>query len=119
MHHEELLKDTIKASGIPSTKIAKKLKISRKTIYNKFEQEVLPLDFLQSIGEIINYDFTKDIPLINQTINETTSNKAVMNNSSENRVYIPETLSPCEKELFILQRKYIALLEEYNKLLSK
>jgi len=121
MHQGELLKNVIKSKGLTANYISAALNIHRNTITNKFNKEVLPADFLIKVGNLINYDFSQEIPFLKNTEAKATCNDTanIIAQIQDNTAYSPQTLATCEKELFILQRKYIALLEEHNKLISK
>ncbi|WP_183906822.1 helix-turn-helix domain-containing protein [Rufibacter immobilis] len=110
-HKGEILEKAVRESGIRIADLAKKLRISRGTLYNRFEEYNLDWSFMSEVGKIINKDFSylfTDIP-------KSVSN---LNNDVQDNAQEFKTLSDCTKELLATQRKYIALLERHNQLLE-
>jgi hypothetical protein len=97
-HRGEIIEKAIRESNIPITRVAKKLKKSRQFIYNIFDTPNVPLDLVIEIGKIINYDFAKDINLLNAKLT-----KEIKKNEEQTTDY--------------WKNKYIRLLESYNELL--
>jgi DNA-binding CsgD family transcriptional regulator len=62
LHHGQLLERVVRRAPIGISEIARKLKISRRTIYNWFESDKINLDVLRKIGHIIGYNFSTDLP---------------------------------------------------------
>ncbi len=62
MHQGNIIFQIIKKKGIPLTVIARKLKISRVTLYKRLSQETLEIEFLLAIGKIIGHDFSGFLP---------------------------------------------------------
>ncbi len=121
-HQGEILQEAIKNSGISITRIVEELGITRPTIYRKFKEETIDYNFVKRIGDIINHDFSIDFTAVQQSslLFVTPLQKSVVTNSVTQRVTHPQnTDSDASKQLFILQAKYIALLEAYNELLLK
>ena len=104
-HRGQIVEKVIRKSGYSITKLAKKLGISRNTLYNRFENADLSYRFIMEVGNIIHYDFTVDFPTMKEEI-EAISNIPI---HSVDR----ETL-----EIWRAESKYILLLEQYSKLLS-
>jgi len=98
-HKGEIVEKAVRQSGIPFTKIVKRLGKSRKWIYNAFENPQLSLDIILEIGKIIHYDFSNEIKELN-------SNNSV----NETR--------PLYNEVEYWKNKYLHLLEEYKTLLE-
>jgi len=99
-HKGEIVEKAVRQSGIPFTKIVKRLGKSRKWIYNAFENPQLSLDVILEIGKIIHYDFSNEIKELN------------LNNS------VNET-RPIYNEVEFWKNKYLLLLEDYKKLLDE
>lgn len=97
-HRGEILESVVRKSGYPLKVLAKRLGVSRNTIYNKFKEYDLSYDFIIRVGEVIHYDFAYEYPEIKTTV------------SVDKDQY--------STELWRLERKYTHLLEHYNKLLS-
>lgn len=106
-HRGEIVRQQIAASGLKYGDVAKKLHVSRKTLYNWLEQYNLAWDRIKSIGDIINHDFGKDfaeIDIGNYTVQESAA------------PYDKLTLEECRKQLEIFRDKCFELYEE-NRLL--
>lgn len=92
MHHGSIIKKVIKSKGIPLTVLARKLCISRVTLYKRLREEKLPTKFFFHIGEAIGYDFAMVVPGV----------------SSYRESYA--------KSFIESQKAYIKILEDYIKL---
>jgi hypothetical protein len=104
-HRGQTVEKVIRRSGYPITKLAKKLGISRNTIYNKFSNADLDYHFIMEIGSIIHYDFTISFPEIKE--------------ENEQKEDIPfRSIDRETAELWKAEAQYIGLLEKYTKLLS-
>lgn len=121
-HQGEILQEAIKNSGISITRIVESLGITRPTIYRKFKDDTLDVNFVKSVGQIIGHDFSEDFTLVQQSTLPFTA--------SYNRTPVTPDLTPrsspatasetdLAKQLVTLQAKYIALLEAYNELLLR
>lgn len=94
-HRGDILRKEIDKSKVSKSKIAQELGITRRTLYNYFEEADLPYPIIEKVGEIIMFDFS---------------------------VYFPELLpkNPDQESSYkelaeIWRNKYINLLEKYNK----
>ena len=122
VHQGEILQEAIKSSGISITRIVEELGITRPTIYRKFKEDTLDVNFVKNVGQIIGHDFSQDFTMPQQsTLPFVTS---VVRHNVTNSV-TPRVTSPAKpdsdaaSQLLALQTKYIALLEAYNELLLK
>ena len=121
-HQGEILQEAIKNSGISITRIVEELGITRPTIYRKFKEETLDYSFVKKIADIINHDFSNDFTSVQQAALPfvTSVVRPVVTHAVSPRVTSSQNSdSDPSKQLFILQSKYIALLEAYNELLLK
>jgi len=105
-HRGELLKNAIKESGVPVTKIHKALNKSRRWLYNQYENRDVMLDILVKVGKIIHHDFSTDVTELRST-----KDPGQFQDSGE----IPY---PLENAAY-WKDKYLRLLEEYTELLKK
>ena len=96
----EIVEKAVRQSGIPFTKIVKRLGKSRKWIYNAFENPQLSIDYILEIGNAIHYDFTNEIK-------ELSSNPKVVSEPK-----------PTYQDAEYWKNKYLHLLEEYKTLLE-
>lgn len=127
LHRGETIKEAIKASGVAVGVVAEKLGISRKTLYNKFKESSIPYSFILKLGEVIHHDFAQEFPHLSKTVKKevpkpaapASNNLLLPFDSEPQEPYKPNNMKECEQELVKLQRKYIALLENFNELLLK
>ena len=93
-----LLEKAIRKKGINITELAFAIKVSRRTLYNWFKQDVIDKDIMDRISGAIQYDLTtiNTVPAISQEALE----------------------SPSVKNELYWQDRYIDLLERYAKLLK-
>ena len=61
-HKGQVVERIVRQNGYTLTRLAKRLNISRNTLYNKFSTPNLSFDFIRKVGEIISYDFSIDFP---------------------------------------------------------
>ncbi len=105
-HRGELLKEAIKDSGVPLTRIVKKLNKSRRWLYNQFLLPDVPLDILIEIGRIIHVDFSNKV----QQLKPDSKNSFLFLDGSE------EGYGNNSAQFW--KDKYMALLEEYTNVLK-
>ena len=96
----------IKRSGFKINEIAKKLEISRGSLYNYFNNPELSFEFILRLGKIVQYDFSIHFEELNNP------------KKPEESAYIKEYEKQKVNEITLLQRKYYILLEQYNLLLK-
>jgi ABC-type glutathione transport system ATPase component len=98
-HRGEIVEKAIRESGIPLAEIARRLKKSRRHLYNIFQNPHLSLDEILQIGKIIHYDFSREFTEVRK------DDLNINNQNIENKDY--------------WKNKYLSLLEKYNELLEK
>jgi len=104
-HAGQVLESIIRKKGHNISELARHMKISRCTIYNWFELELISYDILVKIGSYINYDFSSDFPDVFS--------------GNNNVKFEPNKFTEPENVDYWI-KKYIILLEKYNEcLLSK
>lgn len=100
-HRGEIIEEAVRKSGIPLTLIAKRMKKSRRHLYNIFQNPHLSLDEIVQIGKIIHHDFSENFTeLRNLKKIDSNNNLKVLSDS-------------------FWKDKYLELLEKYNYLLEK
>jgi transcriptional regulator with XRE-family HTH domain len=104
-HRGQIIEKIIRRSGYSITRLAKKLGISRNTLYNRFENANLGYRFIMEVGNVIHYDFTIDFPEMKEEI-ESMGEPPIRSLDRETA------------ELWKAESKYILLLEKYTKLLG-
>ena len=101
IHVGHTVEQAVRSSGMSITALAEKLKVSRKTIYNYFEDEDLDDHTVMRFEKILNVAILPE-----STLQE-------KNHRSEGG------WSSSEKEAAYWRAKYIDLLERYTQLLEK
>ena len=99
LHRGEIVDKALRKSGFSITRLAKALKISRNTLYNKLKNPDLDYEFIVKVGDIIHYNFKFDFP-------------EIKSESPMEEIHIPRGAA----ELLDLKNKYIQLTEQYEKL---
>jgi hypothetical protein len=98
IHRGKIVAKAVKESGITITALAKRLSVTRPTVYNMFNNPTVDWDTMDEISRIINYDFNLEIK------------------GSPQRTKGGER--SLEDEVSYWKNKYIGLLEEYNALIT-
>jgi transcriptional regulator with XRE-family HTH domain len=98
IHRGEIVEKILRKSGYSITKLAKKLGISRNTLYNRFKNADLSYRFIMEVGKVLYYDFTIDFPAMKEDIGLLEKDQT--------------------KELWRIERKYTELLEKHAKLVA-
>ncbi|WP_164108749.1 MULTISPECIES: helix-turn-helix domain-containing protein [Sphingobacterium] len=110
IHVGNVLEQVLRMERIGISELSRKLKVSRRTIYNWFKQENLNLQILLEVGNIIGHDFTAELPetliknhphLLNAEDSSSITNADIDNSS-----------------VYFWMNKYISLLEKYSDLLN-
>lgn len=110
IHVGNILEQVLRMERIGISELSRKLKVSRRTIYNWFEQENLNLQILLEVGNIIGHDFTAELP-------ETLINKHRHFLNAEDTSSVKNT-DVDNNSVYFWMNKYISLLEKYNDLLN-
>jgi predicted transcriptional regulator len=109
VHKGEIIKKAVNQSGVSVTQVAKSMGVTRKTIYNIFERIDVDNDTILKIGTIIHYDFSEKFPKL----------KKPTKTEDPQEEYYKRTMEQLKADVDLWKGKYIALLEDYNKLLKK
>lgn len=109
IHRGEIIKKVVEESGMPLTVICDRLKISRGTIYNKFDDPNLDWDFIIDLGKVLRIDIIK----------LKFSNKIDPSIANEDSPEYTSLLDKYKSELHEVKTKYISLLEKYQAILEK
>ncbi|MBU3675809.1 MAG: hypothetical protein FGM54_01305 [Chitinophagaceae bacterium] len=105
-HHGEHVRKVIKESGLTITSLCKKMRRSRRWLYDIFEQKQVGVDILHQIGQAINYDLLSDFPEFS---------KFKYNPYTQ----LPEINPLMEGDHLYWKEKYFGLLEKYTELLRR
>jgi len=101
-HKGKILEKAVRESGMPLTKLSKKMAKSRRWMYNAFENENLSIDYILEIGKIIHHDFSEDLKDLKK-FKEYAEHFGINSNSEDSEYW---------------KNKYLNLLEKYNLLLE-
>ena len=109
-HKGEILEKAVRESGMPLTKLTKRLSKSRRWIYNAFENPNVSIDYILEIGKIIHHDFSEDIAELKKyrtmaALMHLENVSEIDNNDKQGQDY--------------WKNKYLKLLEKYNQLLER
>lgn len=110
----EVLERAVRRQEISISELSRRLNVSRRTIYNWFEQRSLDIGLLYTIGLIIRYDFAEELGADFKVGNNQVPNPY------EDDSLIPDNFnSLSNKESYYWMQKYIQLLEDYKQLLER
>ncbi|MDB5029393.1 helix-turn-helix domain-containing protein [Mucilaginibacter sp.] len=110
LHQGRILERVVRCDRMGISEIARRLHVSRRTLYNWFETKELGLDIICKIGFIIGHDFARDFP----------EEFAKKTNLFSGEV-MADLLEPGDKPkdpIYYWMDRYIKLLEKFNELLS-
>lgn len=101
IHHGKILEEAIRSRGFALTSVAKQLQISRKTLYNYFEQDDLPLQKIALFDRILGLGLSSKYPELSNYY--TLPSEGVVADQGQAEYW---------------KKKYIELLEKYTQLLE-
>jgi len=110
IHLGNILEQAIRMERIGISELSRKLRVSRRTIYNWFEQENLGIQIILKVGEVIGHDFSTDIPE-----NLLRSHRRLL---SIDDTTLEHKGDGDSNSVYFWMNKYVSLLEKYNDLLS-
>ncbi|UKT65753.1 helix-turn-helix domain-containing protein [Pedobacter mucosus] len=112
LNNGQILERVIRRDRMGISELSRKLNVSRRTIYNWFDQKTLNPEIIWKVGNVIGHDFSIDLPdafakggnVIQHsfTTQQTEEHKKISTNS-----------------VYFWMNKYIRLLEKYNEVLVK
>ncbi|OUJ70168.1 hypothetical protein [Hymenobacter crusticola] len=107
-HRGEIVAEAVRKSGIKLSKLHNALKISRPTLYRRFEEPNLEFDFIREVGKAISHDFSIEFP-------ELKPPKPIPPAPIE--AFQLESLDDCKNKLLHVYSLYTEVLHKYNGLL--
>ncbi len=109
-HKGEIIEKAVRDSGYPITKLAKKMGKSRRWVYQIFESQNVPVDYVMGIGRIIHHDFTEEMKDL-KAYQKSVSNQYLSEPPAE--------FSSDRHEAEYWKNRYLYILERYNELLFR
>jgi hypothetical protein len=104
MNNGEIVEHVIRRNNISISELSRRLRVSRRSIYNWFTQKNLSFDIILQIGEVLDYDFSSDFP-----------DKLIGRRSNSVQGYQPDIhINDSQNSANYWRNKYINLLEKYN-----
>ncbi|AXI24113.1 Fis family [Cardinium endosymbiont of Sogatella furcifera] len=120
-HKGKIVEEAIKKSGFRMKALAKKLGIARNTLYTRLKEADIKDAFIIEIGRVIHYDFSNDFPgIYGENGREEATDPRGYASKEDTCQYIDETSArdPYFVQLQLLNKKYLKLMEDYNRLLK-
>lgn len=104
MNNGEIVEHVIRRNNISISELSRRLRVSRRSIYNWFTQKNLSYDIILQIGEVLDYDFSSDFP-----------DKLNGRGTNSPHIYKGDfQLNELQNSANYWRNKYINLLEKYN-----
>jgi len=110
VHMGEVLERVIRRDRMGISELARRLNVSRRTMYNWFETERIGIEVIRRIGLIIGHDFSVEFPDEFAKRSEFADGESFVDSSGSTEQ--PATV------VYYWMDKYIKLLEKFNTVLS-
>lgn len=110
IHRGEIVEEAVRKSGFPIAELARRMKRSRRHVYNLFENPNVSLDTILEVGKIIHYNFAKEI----RELRTYQLQDSVVKLEDVREEYLVDT-----DNVEYWKNKYLLLLEKYNDLLER
>jgi len=107
-HKGEIIEKAVRESGFSITRLAERMSKSRRWVYQIFESQNVPVDYILSIGKIIHHDFTDEVQELKTY--KVSIAKQITNDKQH-------SFGSDKDEVEYWKNKYLAVLEKYNDLL--
>lgn len=122
-HKGKIVEEAIKKSGFRMKALANRLGIARNTLYTRLKEADMKDSFIIEIGKVIYYDFSNDFPgIYGKNEKEDSVESPKYEPKGDGHKYIDESNAiirdPHFVQLQALNKKYLKLMEDYNKLLK-
>jgi|GEM_PF-463207 len=106
----QVLERVVRRDRMGISELSRKLNVSRRTIYNWFDQKSLNPEIIWKIGTVIGHDFSAELP------------EAFSKNGHDIREALEANTEKGPtvdaNSVYFWMNKYIKLLEKYNEILS-
>lgn len=110
LHMGEILEHVVRRDRMGISELARRLNVSRRTMYNWFEMDRLSIEIIRRIGLVIGHDFSAEFP-------EEFAKKSDYVDG-ESFTDIQNSLDPPPTAVYYWMDRYIKLLEKFNTVLS-
>lgn len=110
LHMGEILEHVVRRDRMGISELARRLNVSRRTMYNWFEMDRLSIEIIRRIGLVIGHDFSTEFP-------EEFAKKSDYVDG-ESFTDIQNSLESPPTAVYYWMDKYIKLLEKFNSALS-
>jgi len=107
----EVLERVVRRDRMGISELSRKLNVSRRTIYNWFDQKNLNPEIIWKVGTVIGHDFSIELP--ESLIKNGNTLHEAFDHYSQTDATKADTNS-----IYFWMNKYIKLLEKYNEVLS-
>lgn len=105
-HAGEIVEMAIRRSDISIAEVARRLSVTRRSVYYWFNKKVLCVSVIYKIGQVINIDFSNEFPMLSHNTNIPYQFSV----DPENQV---------SSDTSFWKNKYIKVLEQYTELLQQ
>ncbi len=106
-HKGEIIEKATRSSGYTLKEVAKRMKISRSTLYNRFKDIDINDDFILLLSKVIHHDFSNEFPHLKGYFEH---EKVEEGKGFYEKLTLQDSL--------LIQKKYYQILEKYNQLLK-
>ncbi len=110
----KVIEHVVREDHVGISALSRKLHVSRRTIYNWFNQKTLSDEIIYRIGKAIKHDFSKEFPddlIVSDQESNTNKTSLTDEDDHEDGTYTAS--------VDYWMNKYISLLEKYNELLRQ
>ena len=105
-HHGKIIEYTLRKNDYNISDLAKSMNVNRRTLYNWFTHEKIKKDIVFRIGCIIRHDFSQQFP-------------EMFTSEDFNVINLPKNKQLLGDEGNFWKTKYLALLNEYNRIAER
>jgi DNA-binding phage protein len=109
LNHGSILEKAVRKDCMGISEIARKLQVSRRTLYNWFESENIDFEIFYKVGIVTGHDFSKEVPGFEEE-------KKRFDGNFQNQL---SALGDNANNVFYWMERYIQLLEKYNSILRE
>ena len=108
-HEGHTIERIIRRNRMGISEIARKMNVSRRTLYNWFESDRISTETIQKLAQIIDHDFSVEFPNKLKIYHEIDSIKSLLENKHLER--------GDNDSVYYWMDRYIKLLENFNEIL--